>query len=289
MRHLIVLPVLVSACFAQGLDYIKAHYTKYEYRIPMRDGAKLFTSVYVPKDASEKYPIMLDRTPYSVAPYGVDSFKASLGPSEKFAREGFIFVYQDVRGRYMSEGEFVNMTPHRDVKRGPAFRIPRVYRRLLTQQVPQALSEAEARGPVERSAAPRRCVNIGTLLHQQFDHVLVPALRGGVERRRAELVAEIRFRALLEQHLRGLQIASFGSSAQGCPSFVVSSVRVLGFRQENVYQLAIPIGYCDVQQRQELFRSVPANGSDRDLLVQECPDLLPVLLLGGVNDLRSFA
>ena len=119
MRHLIVLPVLVSACFAQGLDYIKAHYTKYEYRIPMRDGAKLFTSVYVPKDASEKYPIMLDRTPYSVAPYGVDSFKTSLGPSEKFAREGFIFVYQDVRGRYMSEGEFVNMTPHRDVKRGP--------------------------------------------------------------------------------------------------------------------------------------------------------------------------
>ena len=111
--------LLASACFAQGLEYIKAHYTKYEYMIPMRDGKKLFTSVYVPKDTSEKYPIMLDRTPYSVAPYGVDNFRTSLGPSEKFARDGFIFVYQDARGCYMSEGEFVNMRPQIDVKRGP--------------------------------------------------------------------------------------------------------------------------------------------------------------------------
>ncbi len=73
---------------AQGLEYIKAHYTKYEYRIPMRDGKRLFTSVYVPKDASRKYPIMFTRTPYSVAPYGVDSYKAALGPSETFAQRG---------------------------------------------------------------------------------------------------------------------------------------------------------------------------------------------------------
>src|SRR5271157_792005 len=111
--------LLASPCFAQGLEYIKAHYTKYEYMIPMRDGKKLFTSVYVPKDTSEKYPIMLSRTPYSVAPYGVDDPKASLGPSEKFARDGFIFVYQDVRGRYLSEGEFVNMRPQIDAKRAP--------------------------------------------------------------------------------------------------------------------------------------------------------------------------
>ena len=111
--------LLASTCFAQGLEYIKAHYTKYEYMIPMRDGKMLFTSVYVPKDTSEKYPIMLDRTPYSVAPYGADNFKPSLGPSEKFARDGFIFVYQDARGCYMSEGEFVNMRPQIDVKRGP--------------------------------------------------------------------------------------------------------------------------------------------------------------------------
>jgi len=77
--RLLALFLLASACFGQGLEYIKAHYTKYEYMIPMRDGKKLFTSVYVPKDTSEKYPIMFDRTPYSVAPYGIDNFKASLG------------------------------------------------------------------------------------------------------------------------------------------------------------------------------------------------------------------
>jgi putative CocE/NonD family hydrolase len=118
MRRFALILLIASTCLAQGVDYIRAHYTKYEYMVPMRDGKRLFTSVYVPKDASQKYPIMLDRTPYNVAPYGVDAFKASLGPSEKFAREGFIFVYQDVRGRYMSEGEFVNMRPQIANKRG---------------------------------------------------------------------------------------------------------------------------------------------------------------------------
>lgn len=98
-------------------DYVKAHYTKYEYKIPMRDGKKLFTSVYVPKDDSQKYPILMDRTPYSVGPYGEDAYKKSLGPSEEFQKAGYIFVYQDVRGRYMSEGEFVEMHPHIDEKK----------------------------------------------------------------------------------------------------------------------------------------------------------------------------
>jgi uncharacterized protein len=101
-------------------DYVKAHYTKYEYRIPMRDGKKLFTSVYIPKDDSQKYPILMDRTPYSVGPYGEDSYKKSLGPSEEFQKAGYIFVYQDVRGRYMSEGEFVEMHPHIDNKKSAA-------------------------------------------------------------------------------------------------------------------------------------------------------------------------
>ena len=70
-----------SRLAAQGVDYIKAHYTKYEYRIPMRDGVRLFTSVYVPKDTSQRYPILLSRTPYSVQPYGVDAYKSDLGPS----------------------------------------------------------------------------------------------------------------------------------------------------------------------------------------------------------------
>jgi len=101
-------------------DYVKAHYTKYEYKIPMRDGKKLFTSVYVPKDDSQKYPILMDRTPYSVGPYGEDAYKKSLGPSEEFQKAGYIFVYQDVRGRYMSEGEFVEMHPHIEDKKSKA-------------------------------------------------------------------------------------------------------------------------------------------------------------------------
>jgi uncharacterized protein len=107
-----------AALFAQGIEYIKAKYTKYEYRIPMRDGIHLFTSVYVPKDKSQPYPIMLSRTPYSVAPYGTDDYKSDLGPSPLFGKDGYIVAYQDVRGRYMSEGEFVNMRPHRPQKNG---------------------------------------------------------------------------------------------------------------------------------------------------------------------------
>lgn len=109
----------LTSAWAQGLEYIKANYTKYEYLIPMRDGKKLFTSVYVPKDTSQTYPIMFDRTPYSVAPYGIDNYKTSLGPSELFAREKFIFVYQDVRGRNMSEGEFADMRPELGAQHGP--------------------------------------------------------------------------------------------------------------------------------------------------------------------------
>jgi len=95
---------------------VKEHYTKYEYRIPMRDGVHLFTAVYVPKDSSQAYPFLIVRTPYSVAPYGVDQYRKGLGPSPDFERSGYIFVFQDVRGRYMSEGDFVEMRPHIDHK-----------------------------------------------------------------------------------------------------------------------------------------------------------------------------
>ena len=114
-----VLGLVPALVWAQGLEYVQSHYTKYEHRIPMRDGKRLFTSVYVPKEASQKYPILLSRTPYTVAPYGVDRYKADLGPSPAFGREGYIVVYQDVRGKWMSEGEFVNMTPHKASKSGP--------------------------------------------------------------------------------------------------------------------------------------------------------------------------
>lgn len=98
---------------------IREHYTKYEYRIAMRDGTKLFTSVYVPKRTDEQYPILLRRSPYSCAPYGVDQYPAKLGPSDQLAKSGYIFAFQDVRGRWQSEGELENMRPHIAEKRGP--------------------------------------------------------------------------------------------------------------------------------------------------------------------------
>ena len=93
--------------------YVRSHYAKFEFRIPMRDGVHLFTAVYVPYDASarRRYPMLMMRTPYSVAPYGASRYKGELGPFESYEHEGFIFVYQDVRGCHMSEGQFVNMRP----------------------------------------------------------------------------------------------------------------------------------------------------------------------------------
>jgi putative CocE/NonD family hydrolase len=92
--------------------YIRENYTRQDHEIAMRDGVKLYTVVYAPKDKTQKYPIIMTRTPYSVAPYAKDSMRGSLGPNKYFAPEGYIFVYQDVRGCYMSEGSFVNMRPH---------------------------------------------------------------------------------------------------------------------------------------------------------------------------------
>ena len=94
----------------------KGRYTKSEQQLVMRDGVKLFTSIYTPQDTSQKYPIMLLRTPYSVAPYGPTVFRTQLGPSPLFQKEGFIFVYQDVRGRNMSEGDFMWMKPYKPNK-----------------------------------------------------------------------------------------------------------------------------------------------------------------------------
>jgi hypothetical protein len=108
---------LMAVCLNAGYadtrsDYIRTTYTKFEYRIPMRDGTRLFTAVYRPTDISKKYPILMLRTPYSVGPYGAERYRAALGPSESYEKEGFIFVFQDVRGQFMSEGTFTNMTPH---------------------------------------------------------------------------------------------------------------------------------------------------------------------------------
>jgi len=111
--------VASSVLFAQEAVDIKANYTKAEYMIPMRDGVKLFTQVYTPKDNNQIYPIILFRTPYSIGFYGPDNYRTVLGPNNDYAKEGFIFVYQDVRGKFMSEGEFVVDKPYLPLKQSP--------------------------------------------------------------------------------------------------------------------------------------------------------------------------
>ena len=102
-----------SVC-AQNADsaWFVNNYTKIERYIPMRDGIKLFTSIYIPKDKTEKHPFLMTRTPYSCAPYGEDKF-SGIWRTYKMAylKEHYIIVTQDVRGRYMSEGEFVDVRP----------------------------------------------------------------------------------------------------------------------------------------------------------------------------------
>ncbi len=98
---------------------VKDYYVKSERQIPMRDGVKLYTIIYSPKDASQKYPILMTRTPYGAGPYGADAYRSPLGPSAAFMREGYIFVYQDVRGTFMSEGAFEDVRPYVPNKKSP--------------------------------------------------------------------------------------------------------------------------------------------------------------------------
>ncbi|MGV3704456.1 MAG: CocE/NonD family hydrolase [Arcticibacter sp.] len=109
-------PLWLSAQMPDSV-YAITHYTKMETMIPMRDGAKLFTSIYIPKDKTRKYPFLINRTPYTVAPYGADKYKTSLGNYPAIMKEGFIFVYQDVRGKWMSEGVFDDIRPHNPKKK----------------------------------------------------------------------------------------------------------------------------------------------------------------------------
>lgn len=97
--------------------WLAEHYTKYEHRIPMRDGVKLFTRVYVPKDASQSWPILLTRTPYALKPYGDDNYGTPSGSFFTLASNVFVMVTQDVRGRYGSEGEYVHVRPFNPTKK----------------------------------------------------------------------------------------------------------------------------------------------------------------------------
>ena len=118
-----VLLAVPAVAVAQSAADIREKYTKYEYRVPVRDGTRLFTAVYVPKDAGpdKLYPILLTRTPYSAAPYGVDQFPDRLRPGAHLSATGYIFAVQDVRGQWMSEGKFENMRPHNPAKADKEF------------------------------------------------------------------------------------------------------------------------------------------------------------------------
>ncbi|HEY4110271.1 CocE/NonD family hydrolase, partial [Puia sp.] len=114
----LLLPSLLPAQDRRQPDnFVKENYDKQEVDIPMRDGKKLYTAIYSPKDHSHRYPFLMERTPYSAGPYGDTLYRRSLGPNRELMQEKYIFVYQDVRGRYMSEGEFQEMTPAREGKR----------------------------------------------------------------------------------------------------------------------------------------------------------------------------
>ena len=103
--------------------WVRAHYTKYEYRIPMRDGSRLFVNAMVPQPGAfhdhGPYPFLMTRTPYSCGPYGEDQYPRAVTYSNELASSGYIFVCGDVRGRYASEGEFIEMRPHIDEKKSP--------------------------------------------------------------------------------------------------------------------------------------------------------------------------
>lgn len=111
--------LLASSQTDQDSLWIRENYTKTEVSIPMRDGVKLFTTIYAPIDKSEKHPILMNRTPYSCAPYGKEFSQRLLSSHWKYyCRENYIIVIQDVRGRWMSEGEFVDVRPFNKNKTG---------------------------------------------------------------------------------------------------------------------------------------------------------------------------
>lgn len=102
---------LTAVAAAQITGSVRDSYTKIEAMIPMRDGVKLYTAIYVPKDNAKKWPILMQRTPYGSGPYGEGKMPVRLGPTAEFQRSGYIFVNQDVRGRWMSEGTHVYSPP----------------------------------------------------------------------------------------------------------------------------------------------------------------------------------
>ena len=119
---LLFFSITLSSLFAQNSDslWVRDNYYKIERMLPMRDGIKLFTAFYIPRDSTQKHPILFNRTPYTCSPYGEDKFNSRLYESYwiNYLREGYIIAIQDVRGKWMSEGEFVDVRPFNPGKKG---------------------------------------------------------------------------------------------------------------------------------------------------------------------------
>ncbi|MFZ1371811.1 MAG: CocE/NonD family hydrolase, partial [Ferruginibacter sp.] len=117
--------LFVPGLSAQNIDslWVRENYYKVEKMLPMRDGISLFTAFYIPKDSSVKHPILLNRTPYSCSPYGADKFNARIHDTYwiNYLKEGYIIAIQDVRGRWMSEGEFMDVRPFNPYKKNKEF------------------------------------------------------------------------------------------------------------------------------------------------------------------------
>lgn len=117
MKCIFLFVFILNMSFYSCAQAPKISFSKIERMIPMRDGTKLFTAIYFPANTAGKFPILMVRTPYSCSPYGEDKFVSRLGPGTFFRNDAYIYVYQDVRGRYMSEGRFEEMTPHIENKK----------------------------------------------------------------------------------------------------------------------------------------------------------------------------
>ena len=117
--------LFITNLAAQNSDslWVRENYYKIEKMLPMRDGIGLFTAFYIPKDSSEKHPILFYRTPYSCSPYGEDKFNARIYDTYwiNYLKEGYIIAIQDVRGRWMSEGAFIDVRPFNTNKKGKEF------------------------------------------------------------------------------------------------------------------------------------------------------------------------
>lgn len=154
----LILLVSLSAFAGGGKTYTLSDYEKLEIQIPMRDGVKLFTSVYQPKEAHPDSPIIITRTPYGVGPYG-EGFRRDLYEDRSwsnFVKAGYVIVFQDVRGRYLSEGSFTNIPPLYSV---------------LEQQGRLSKKRSDNPGSLQRNISPKERISYSSYISDPLNPV----------------------------------------------------------------------------------------------------------------------